>query len=599
MSSLLSRELDFLLFDVLDTIALSERDRYSDFTSDTISAFLQTIEKVAATHYEPFNRKGDEEEPRFVDGKVQLVPEVTAAWAAVTETGLHAAHHDEEWGGVHMPSVLQHACLAHLFGANISFGGFSLLTIGAGNLIRNFGNAEQQALFLPPMLDGRYSGTMALTEPGQGSALADIKTIATLAADGTYRLRGNKMYISAGDHDVTENIIHLVLAKIPGAPDGVNGLSLFICPKFLVGPNNKLGPRNDVVLAGLLHKMGFRQTPSTVLNFGDNNNCTAYLVGEAHRGLNYMFQMMNEARINVALGSAALGMKGFEASLNYARQRSQGRLPSNKSPSSPQIPIIGHSDVRRMLLAQKSYAEGSLALCLYTSRLVDDQKTHPDPVQAEHAGLLLDFLTPIAKTFSAEYGCRANELAIQVLGGAGYIRDFPVEQYYRDNRLNPIHEGTTGIQALDLLGRKMRVRNGACFNAFLTALDATIDEAASLPQLAALATQLREAKQLVETVSATLSDAIAADSDLGLANASLYLDLTARVTIAWMWLHQAIAAQRLTSSEAESNHRGAYFLGKLKAAAYFFEWELPQTKHLAHLLTAQSRVCFDMRDDWF
>jgi alkylation response protein AidB-like acyl-CoA dehydrogenase len=599
LSHLLSREIDFLLFEVLDAEGLSAHDRYRDFTRETITDMLLATEKLADTYFAPFYRKGDEEEPRFVDGRADVIPEVKAAWAAVAEAGLHAAHHDGRWGGAQIPSLVQHACLAHLFGANISFAAFSFLTIGAANLIRSFGDPVQQATFLPPLLNGRFSGTMALSEPGQGSALADIKTTAMRSADGNYRLRGSKMFISAGDHEVTENIVHLVLAKIPGAPDGVKGISLFICPKFMVKADGSLGARNDVVLTGLLHKMGYRQIPSTVLSFGADNRCTAYLVGEANCGLDYMFQMMNEARINVALGSAVLGLQGFAASLNYARERSQGRLPSDNNPSSLQIPIVQHSDVKRMLLAQKSYAEGSLALCLYASRLVDEHKTHPDPTRAEQAGLLLDFLTPIAKSFSSEYGVRANDLAIQVFGGAGYIREFPVEQYYRDNRLNPIHEGTTGVQALDLLGRKLRARQGASFTLFLRAIDATIDAAARVPALDSKASQLRAARLLIQNVSAHLISAIATDSDLGLANATLYLDLAGRVTIAWIWLQQALAADRLSSAAALPANRRAYLQGKLQTATYYFEWELPVISHLAHLLTAQSRVCFDMQEEWF
>lgn len=599
MLNLLQADLPFLLFDVLNVERLSGRERFADFSRETIEAVLEVTVKIAEGHFAPFYQLGDREEPQFVDGHATVLPAVGEAWTAVADAGLLAAHHDHDLGGMQMPQVVQSACMATLFGANIAFAAYPFLTMGAANLVRAFGSPEQQALYLPPMLDGRFAGTMALTEPGQGSALADIRTLAHPAGDGSYRLSGNKMYISGGDQNFTENIIHMVLAKIPGSPDGVKGISLFLCPKFRLTADGGIGEPNDVALAGLLHKMGFRQTTSTVLNFGENGDCIAYLVGEANRGLEYMFQMMNEARINVALGAAALGMRGFELSLDYARERPQGRLPSARDPSSPQIPIIGHSDVRRMLLAQKSYSEGALALCLDASLLVDEHKTQADAALRKEVGLLLDFLTPIVKTFSSEYGLRANELAIQILGGAGYIREYPAEQFYRDNRLNPIHEGTTGIQALDLLGRKVQMQNGAALATFLSRLDATINTAEAIAPLRTLASALASARAEFAEVTSSLLDQIGEDPDGGLANATPYLDVACRVTVAWIWLRQAITAQTLLDDTETPAARREHLLGKIRTAIYFFEWELPQIAPLIALLKGRNRTCFDMRSEWF
>jgi alkylation response protein AidB-like acyl-CoA dehydrogenase len=315
-------------------------------------------------------------------------------------------------------------------------------------------------------LAGRYFGTMALTEPQAGSSLSDITTSATPNPDGTYSIVGNKIFISGGDHELSENIVHLVLAKIPGGPPGVKGISLFIVPKFRVNSDGSLGERNDVALAGLIHKMGYRGTTSTMLSFGEQGRCIGELVGKPHQGLAYMFHMMNEARIGVGMGAVMLGYRGYLASLDYAKERPQGRAPTNKNPNDPQLKLIEHADIRRMLLAQKAYVEAGYALCLYCARLVDEQRVGQSEQAIQEAGLLLDLLTPIAKSWPSQWCLEANSLAIQIHGGYGYTREYPVEQFYRDNRLNPIHEGTHGIQAIDLLGRKAVMQGGAALKLF-------------------------------------------------------------------------------------------------------------------------------------
>jgi alkylation response protein AidB-like acyl-CoA dehydrogenase len=602
MSQRLRRELDFLLFDALHAERLVAGERFSEFNIETISAVVDTAQKLADTYFAPHYKKGDEHEPHFKDGKAYVLPEVKTAWNAMAEAGMLSAQHDYEWGGMQLPQVVQGACTALLFAANTAFAAYPFLTIGAANLIRSFGSDEQKAKYLPPMLDGRSAGTMALTEPAQGSALADIKTMAYPQSDGSYHLEGGKIYISGGDQDITDNIVHMVLAKIPGAPDGVKGISMFICPKFLINEDGTLGARNDVALAGLLHKMGYKQTTSTVLNFGENKNCKAWLVGEAHKGLDYMFQMMNEARIGVATGAAALGMQGYYTSLDYAKDRPQGRLPTNKDPSSPQVAIIKHADVKRMLLAQKAYSEGALLMALYAARLVDEHVSNPDPETAKQAGFALDFITPIVKTFASEYALKANDLAIQVHGGAGYIREYPVEQNYRDNRLNPIHEGTTGIQALDLLGRKLTQHKGASFKAWLHMIDLTLHFPikANLSELAKVSAELKAARDMIEALSAELLAKRAGDIDLSFANATVYLDMAGRISLASMWLHQACTAQNLLNTETSiSDERQAYLKGKVHTMHYVFEWELPQIYPQAELLKRESRVTLDMHDDWF
>ncbi|MFC7048362.1 acyl-CoA dehydrogenase [Emcibacter nanhaiensis] len=592
------REVNFQLHNVLESEQAFSGGVFADYTPETMSAFLETARAVAEDHYLPHYQTGDQQEPAFDGEKVHLLPELADAWRAFADAGFLSAHHDAEHGGMHMPQTLNSACMSFFYGANISFSGYSLLTIGAGNLIRSFGTEDQIARFLAPMTDGRFAGTMALTEPGQGSALSDIKTTAELQPDGSYRLKGHKMFISGGDQSITENIVHMVLARIKGAPEGVKGISLFICPKVRVGEDGSLGDRNDVALAGLLHKMGYRHTTSTVLNFGENDNCEAFLVGEPNRGLSYMFQMMNEARINVGLGAVMLGLAGYHYSLNYARERQQGRLPSCKDPLSPQVPLVAHPDIRRLLLAQKAYGEGALALALYASQQVDRIELADDGAEKKRLLGLLDLLTPVVKSYPSEYGLEANKMAIQVLGGSGYIREYPVEQYYRDNRLNPIHEGTEGIQGLDLLGRKVVIDGGASLKLLLECIAEDVRLASEDVVGEEITIPVAESLDLVGRVTRTLTGKMAEDVDLALANATLYLDFMGRVIIAWMWLRQARAAKLALNEEPEGN-QADYYQGKLQAARYFMGRELTRTKEQANILMGFESSAFEMQDSWF
>ncbi|MGO9391418.1 acyl-CoA dehydrogenase family protein, partial [Rhodoblastus sp.] len=414
------RDLQFLLYEFLDAEALLARPRYADCSREVFDATLETGRQMAEEVFAPHNAKGDANEPRFDGGRVHMIPETKAAWDAFAEAGFLSAHWDADEGGLQMPEVVLRVAMAWFQAANAGSSGYTFLTMGAANLLRSFGSDALKARYLAPMGDGRFSGTMALTEPGQGSALADIRTMAEPRADGSYRIFGQKMFISGGDQSLTGNIVHMVLARIKGGPPGAKGISLFLVPKVLVNEDGSLGERNDVALAGLLHKMGWRGTTSTVLSFGEKHGAVGYLLGELGTGLSQMFQMMNEARIGVGLYAACIASRGHQLALDYARQRPQGRLPSNKDVSSPQALLVEHADIRRMLLAQKAYSEGALALCLYASSLFEDQHTHPEPQARRDAALLLDLLTPVVKSWPAKYGCVANDLAIQIMGGSGY-----------------------------------------------------------------------------------------------------------------------------------------------------------------------------------
>ncbi|WP_397448641.1 acyl-CoA dehydrogenase [Pseudomonas sp. NA-150] len=592
------RELSFQLYELLDTQALLTRERYAEHDRAVFDATLDTARQIATDFFAPHNHKGDSHEPTFDGERVHLIPETKAAWDAFAQAGFLAAHHDYADGGLQLPEVVLRACMAYFNAANISTVAYSFLSIGATNLVKSFASAALQKQFLTPMLDGRFSGTMALTEAGQGSALGDLRTSARAMADGSYRVFGQKMFISGGDHALTENIVHMVLARIEGAPAGVKGISLFLVPKFLLEADGSIGARNDVALAGLLHKMGYRNTTSTVLSFGEHGGAVGYLVGEANKGLGYMFQMMNEARIGVGLGAASLAYQSYLHALNYARERPQGRLASNKDPLAPQVQIIQHADVRRMLLQQKVYAEGSLALCLYASSLVEDAHTAPTEAQRHDAAELLDLLTPTVKSWPSRYGLLASEIGVQVLGGAGYTREYPLEQLYRDNRLNPIHEGTEGIQAIDLLGRKLGPRGGDGYRLFLDAVQGTLQLASVDTHCLPLAAALGNALNTLKPLTVELQAQVAADVDLGLANATPYLDIFGRVVVGWLWLRQALVASRALRAGATGSEAD-FYQGKLQAARYFMDWELASLGSQARLLKNANRVCLDMHDRWF
>ena len=606
--------IDFLLYNWLNVPELQTRERFADHSRETFDAVLDTCERIAREKYAPYNRTVDIEEPKF-DGEKVILPQATHdACKAYAESGMLSAAQDYDIGGMQLPYTVEAAANAFFAMASVSIGS-GMLTTGNANLLMAHGTALQKEVFALNGFNGRFSGTMCLSEPQAGSSLSDVATRAV--PDGPdfqndplgprYRLRGNKMWISAGEHELTENIIHLVLAKIPDANGqlvpGVKGISLFIVPKKLVDTNGHLtGERNDVALAGLNHKCGWRGTTNTLLNFGEGkypvrggagggldgagSGAIGYLVGQPGEGLKCMFHMMNEARIGVGMAATMLGMAGYYASLDYAKNRPQGRpmSPAGKNPSSPQVRIIDHADIKRMLLAQKSYSEGALALALYCARLVDEQHTGT-PEAADHARLLLEVLTPIVKSFPSEWCLEANSLAIQIHGGYGYTRDFPVEQYWRDNRLNMIHEGTHGIQAMDLLGRKVLMENGKGLQLLAGRMQATIAKASSDWQ--AEARQLADALQQVGT--ATQAAWQGAEPAQALANAVPYLQAFGHTVIAWIWLDVAQSATGDTGAN----------IGRRAATRYFFRYELPKIGAWLQVVSRRDSTCADVPEDAF
>lgn len=606
------RDLEFLLYEWLQVQSLCERERFAEHSRETFDAALRTSAELAADHFYPINPLLDREEPHFDGQQVHTPAPLKQALKAFCDAGLMAAGQPFEFGGMQLPCVVEKACFAWFNAASVSAAGYPFLTIGNANLLQVHGSPDQKRRYVEPMMSGRFFGTMCLSEPQAGSSLSDIRTRAVRQADGRYRLTGNKMWISGGDQDLSENIVHLVLAKVPDASGrlvpGVKGISLFIVPKVLVNEDGSLGERNDVVLAGLNHKMGYRGTTNTLLNFGEGRfkphgqaGAIGELVGDEGQGLAQMFHMMNEARIGVGLGATMLAYTAYLHALEYAKQRPQGRLVTNKDPASAQVRIIEHADVKRMLLMQKAFVEGALALNLYCSRLVDDTTTHPQPGGRDHANLLLELLTPIAKSWPSQWGQEANSQAIQVHGGYGYTKDYRVEQFYRDQRLNPIHEGTHGIQALDLLGRKLRMNQGAAWKALQAEVQATLENARRCAgQGADEVHELAQAVGLAFSRIQTTLDTLEGPERLaiGLSNAAPFLEAFGHAVLGWIWLDQVIAAQHALATHPDPQ-KAAFYLGKLQAAMYFGRWELPKINAWLDVVKASDTTTLSMQEDWF
>jgi len=576
--ALLRRDLDFQLFEMQKLGELTSRPRYAEHDVATFVSIIDTAYEIAGDVFAPIAADLDAHEPTATGNDVVTAPSLKPAIDAFVSAGFMGIGYDAEVGGMQLPHMMTVATQLVFSAANGPAAGYPFLTQGAANLLAVFASAEQRTTWLQPMVEGRYFGTMALTEPQAGSSLAEVATRATPHADGSYRLSGTKMWISGSEHELSENIVNLVLARLPDAPPGVKGISLFIVPKYVVNADGSRNRRNDITLVGLNHKLGQRAISNCALSFGDRGDCVGYLVGKPHDGMRQMFHMMNEARIGIGAWAVCTAYAAYRYSLEYAKNRPQGRKAGLKDPSAPPVPIVEHADVRRMLLQQKAIVEGGLALVTYCARLVDEEHTHPDEAGRHAAHLLLEMLTPIAKTWPSEHGCIANSTAIQILGGYGYSPEYPVERLFRDQRLNPIHEGTTGIQGLDLLGRKVSLEGGAGFALLMTTIRAEIACAGETAELATEAARLARLVDRVESVTAAL---VAAQREVGagraLANATHYLEALGTIVLGWQWLAQARTA--LAAGTAD-----AFYRGKVTTMRYFFRYELPLIAPLLDLL---------------
>ncbi|MGC8659970.1 MAG: acyl-CoA dehydrogenase [Desulfomonilaceae bacterium] len=591
------RNLEFLLYETHDVERLSSLAYYEDHTRETYQLVLDTAHKLARDLLYPYLGEMDKKAPFLENGGVKVHPVVKNMLKEWGEGGWIGASMPYDVGGQQLPSVVSIACNFIFAAANFSSTGFPLLTSGASHLILSFGSEDMKETYIPRMLAGEWQGTMALTEPQAGSSLSDIVTRAEPTDQGYYKIRGQKIFISAGDHDGAENVIHMMIAKIKGAPPGVKGISLFLVPKKRIKTDGTL-ESNDVTVATVYHKLGYRGCPITQLSLGENDDCRGYLVGEPNKGLSYMFQMMNEARLGVGMQATAIASAAYYSALEYARERPQGRRPSGKDATQPQIPIIEHADIKRMLLFQRAVVEGSLSLILQCCMYADLAHQRKDE-EGQRSALLLDILTPVAKSYPSEMGIFSVSQGLQILGGYGYCQEFPLEQYYRDIRIHTIHEGTTGIQAMDLLGRKIIYQEGKALKLLFQELQAPINSAASMPGLKPYSERLKEALDAIQKVTMMrVGIAMKGNIEAFLADATLYLEMFGLVTIAWQWLVQGIAAQKGLETNCSPQDKD-FYEGKLQTMKYFFHYELPKIQGLTSRLMEDDFLTLNMNENLF
>ena len=574
MQYISTRNLKFVLEEVLDLSPLRATEQHEAFDAEATAMTLDAAKEFSDKHFFPYYREMDKNKAYYKDGEVHVLPEVGASMREMGAAGWINAAWPYEYEGQQMPTVLLNAAGLIFQAANGNMAAYSFLTTGAANLIVEFGSEELKATYLDKMASGEWQGTMALTEPQAGSSLSDITSFYEEHEDGTYTVKGQKIYISGGDHNTVENVVHLMLARKKDGPKGMKGVSLFVVPKHV--PTADGLKDNNVTTAGIYGKMGQKGYVAAHLMYGEQGTTQAFLVGEEFRGLNNMFKMMNEARIGTGLMAAGTASAAYYASLQYAKERPQGRHPDNKDINAPQVLIAEHADVRRMLLFQKAVVEAGVALLLQCSLYEDLSKSAADEATRERSHLLLELLTPIAKSFPSEYGNESVSIGMQVLGGAGYTDDFPLEQYFRDIRVNSIYEGTTTIHGMDLLGRKMMMKNGAALQHLQEEIQATVMDAMSDETTKPLAENLGKSLQGVQQVMGHLFG-IAQESGprAFLADATIFLDYFSLHVIGWLWLREALAAARaLPTAEGEDDRN--FYESKVQTARFYFSYIFPK-----------------------
>lgn len=591
------RNLEFLLYEVFNAESLTKYEYFQDHNRETFDMILQIAMQMGASMMYPVLQEMDKQEPVYKDGQVYVNKAVKTFIKSCGESGWINAQQPYDFDGQQIPSTINFAANLIFGAANYSLSVFTHLTASAANIIVSFGSQKLQETYLEKMFSGEWQGTMALTEPDAGSSLADIATIAEPTDEGHYKIKGQKIFISAGQHDAVDNVVHLMLAKIKGAPAGVEGISLFVVPSNRPTASGAV-EFNDVTCSGIDHKMGYKGAPIAQLSMGVSNNCHGWLVGEPHKGLSYMFQMMNEQRINVGIGATAISSAAYYAALEYAKERPQGRKQGQKDALSSMVPIIEHADVKRMLLFQKAIIEGSLGVIFQLGNYADMAHVTTGE-EEERYELLLDLLVPVVKTYPSEMGILTTSQAIQCFGGYGFCQDFPVEQHFRDIRIHPIHEGTTGIQGQDILGRKVRMKDGKAYGLFIDEVNKTILEATDIAGLKHYADQLSKSLQLLDTVTTSkLGVAAKGNIDLFLADATLYLELFSIVTVSWQWLKQAMVAHNALGSASGESAKN-FYTGKLYTFKYFFEYELPKIEGLAVRLMKDDGLTVEMQKEYF
>jgi butyryl-CoA dehydrogenase len=581
------KNLRYLLYDVhgLDEV-LNKYDRFQDHDKESIDILLDSVKDFSDKVAYPCFREMDEDPARFEDGTIYVHPKVKDMMEIAPELGFSNGPFDYEDGGLQLPLTVMQAIGFILDAANISLSGYPGMTAGAAALIISFGSQELKEKFTPNMLEAKWGGTMCLTEPQAGSSLSDVTTTASPLDNGAYKIKGQKIFISAGDYEYVDNIIHLVLARIDGAPAGTKGISLFAVPKKRILDDGSLAP-NDVKTAGDFQKLGQRGFCTAHLSFGEDDNCEGFLVGEANKGLSYMFQLMNGARIGVGRHGVALSTAAYYSSLQYANERPQGRRLSNggkKDLSQGQTLIKNHPDVRRMLLLQKAISEGGLSLVLQTA-IYNDHKRLSEKEESDHYDLLLEILTPVVKTYPAEKGLTSITNGLQILGGYGFCSEFDLQQYYRDIKIMSLYEGTTGIQSLDLLGRKITMKNGAAIMKLGKEIKSTIDEANNYDELKPYAAKLDDQLKLNQQVLQYLIPiAMTGDHERFLADATIFMEFFGTVVIAWQWLKIAINAKQALLT-GNTQYEAEFYESKIHTMKFFFKYEVSRNSGLVEILT--------------
>ena len=587
-----------MLYDVFKVEQLTRHDYYKDYDRKLFDMVISAAVKLAKNMMWPILKEMDVNPPELVENCVKVHPGVKEILKECGEGGWIASSFSREYGGEQLPLIISHLSRFIFAAANYSASVYADMSAGAAHLIISFGSKNLVDTYLEKIIMGQWQGTMALTEPQAGSSLTDISTTAYPTDQGYYKIQGQKIFISAGDHDAVENVVHLMLAKIEGAPAGIKGISLFVVPKKRIGEDAGL-VSNDLKVTQIYHKLGYKGTPLTELSIGENGDCRGYLVGEPHQGLKYMFQMMNEARLEVGLGATGISTAAYYAALDYTKDRPQGRKITEKDPSIPQITIIEHADVKRMLLFQRSIVEGSLAILMQCCMYYDLELISENEEDKKRYNLLLEILTPIAKSFPSEMGVMSVSSGLQCFGGYGYCDDFPLEQYYRDIRIHPIHEGTTGIQAMDLLGRKVVMQEGKAVMLLFEEVQKAIDTARQVIELESYAVKMQEAMSQLQEITMTLIGVAHEEGpEVYLADATVYLHYFSTIVIAWQWLIQGIACQRKLES-AVSKRESEFFQGKLFTFKHYFHYELPKINGLAERLKEKAFLSVEMQPEFF
>ena len=573
-----ARNLRFVLYEMLDVVSLTGEEYFSNHSRENFDSMLDVAEEIAEKYLRPYFKEGDRHPPQIVNGRVKVSPSLHNYYNAFCSAGLLASTFDEKSGGSQVPKTVYAATDFIVGNAHNGYEMFTSLSVGAARLIVSFGSAELISTYATRILSGKWAATMCLTEPQAGSSLSAITTSATHQPDGSYKVKGQKVFISGGDHDITENIVHLVLARIPGYPAGTKGISLFAVPVKRLTSENELHP-NDVTSAGIYHKMGQRSTPAMHLEFGANDECVGFLIGEPGKGLSCMFQMMNTARLGIGLAGSYIASSAYYISLQYAMERYQGRNKRSPRDVQGQTQIINHPDVRRMLLLQKAITEGCLALvmqCYY----YDDLLKVCIPSDKPRYSDLLELLTPVAKTYGAEMGMVSVNNALQVLGGYGYTEDFALEQLFRDVRILSIYEGTTGIQSQALLGRQIPANNNGSLNLWIEEVSKVIRGANDFEELRPYGSWLsEEIGELQRTTQHLLNVHSSGLDDIFISDANLFMEMFGLVCVAWQWLNQGLIAKRHLSEENSPADR-IFYLSKLETMRFFFHYELRKTKGL-------------------